>query len=700
MKPNVKRIIPALMLGFAFQAAWAGNITDINVSVLPDQRRVIKVKFDSDIVKPSGFIYTSPARIALDFAGTKIQLPQKQLSYNDTLLNHIVAADDNSRARISLSLSKEGQYDTEVKGNELWVYVSESAGSSAPAASASSGSQSGNVYSPPPAADVVPLNINFRVGSNKSGIINYSSAYTGQPQVKIQNDRIVITLKNYPLATQDQKNLDTTSFQTPVRSILVRRLGNDTQITIRNQGSWDHRISQKNGRQEIRIVPASSVSEAGYKAKNNKQSFSGKRVSLDFQNVDIRTILQILSKEANMNIIASDDIQGKMTLTLKDVPWDQALALILDTYDLVKVEQGNIIRIAQREEVAKRFEKQLEEDKKKTELEPILSRTFQLKYKNVEEFKDILKLGEGTGSADNKNSILTARGSALIDPSTNTLIVNDIASVIKKFEKLIEELDVASQQVMVEARIVEASEGVERNLGVKFGYARRGTTAWGKDFNSAINNRNADIGHAETTLLGPNVNLPLASAVNSIALVRSVASGALGLELEALEKDNRAKTVSNPRVLTQDRKEAVIKQGIQIPYQTRDKDNNPTTGFKDAVLSLKVTPRITPDSKIILDVAINKDDIDRTYTNLVSGELAIATKQVTTQAMVEDGGTLVVGGIYQETFSNVMNKVPLLGDLPVVGNLFKSRARDHSRNELLFFITPRIMGGESNVMRY
>lgn len=699
MKPNVKQIIPALMLGFAFQAVWAGNITDINVSVLPDQRRVIKVKFDSEIVKPSGFIYTSPARIALDFAGTKIQLPQKQLSYNDTLLNHIIAADDNSRARISLSLSKEGQYDTEVKGNELWVYVSESAGSSAPAATASSGSQSGNVYSPPPAADAAPLNINFRVGSNKSGIINYSSAYTGQPQVKIQNDRIVITLKNYPLATQDQKNLDTASFQTPVRNILVRRLGNDTQITIRNQGGWEHRISQKNGRQEIRIVPANNIADAGHKAKSNKQNFSGKKVSLDFQNIDIRTILQILSKEANTNIIASDSVQGKMTLTLKDVPWDQALALILDTYDLVKISQGNIIRIAPREEIAKRTEQQLEEEKKKTELEPILSRTFQLKYKNVEEFKEILKLGDGTGSANNKNSILTSRGSALIDPSTNTLIVNDISSVIKKFEQLIEELDVASQQVMVEARIVEASEGVERNLGVKFGYARHGTTAWGKDFNSAIRNRNADIGHA-TTLLSPNVNLPIASAVSSIALVRSVASGALGLELEALEKDNRAKTISNPRVLTQDRKEAIIKQGIQIPYKNIDSDGKSETVFKDAVLSLKVTPRITPDAKIILDVAINKDDVEPTFTNPVTGESAVSTKQVATQAMIEDGGTLVVGGIYQEKFSNVMSKVPVLGDLPVVGNLFKSRSRDHSRNELLFFITPRIMGGESNVMRY
>lgn len=700
MKPNFKYSVPALLLGLAFQAASAGNITDINVSVLPDQRRVIKVKFDRDLVKPSGFIYTAPARIALDFADTKIQLAQKQLSYNDTLLNHIVAADDSSRARISLSLSKEGQYDTEVKGNEVWVYVSESNGSAAAPAADEAKSASGsraNVYSPPPAAEASPLNINFRVGSNKTGIINYSSAYTGQPQVKIQNDRVVITLKNYPLSAQDQKNLDTTSFQTPVRGIQVRRLGNDTQITIRNQGSWDHRISQKHGRQEIRIVPARNVAEAGFKPKTAKQSFSGKRVSLDFQNVDIRTILQILSKEANTNIVASDSVQGKMTLTLKDVPWDQALELVLDTYDLVKVQHGNIIRISPREEVAKRFEQQLEEEKKKNELEPILSRTFQLKYKNVDEFKDILKLGEGTGRGD-RNSILSARGSALIDPSTNTLIVNDIAGVIKKFEKLIEELDVPAQQVMVEARIVEAAEGVSRDLGVKFGYARRGATAWGTDLDSAIKNRNAALTNT-TTFLGANVNLPVSSATNSIALVRSIASGALGLEVAAMEEQNRSKVISNPRVLTQDRKEAEIRQGVQIPYQTKDKDGKTETSFKDAVLSLKVTPRITPDSKIILDVIINKDDADYTYSNL-DGEPSISTKQVKTQAMIEDGGTLIVGGVYQENISNRVNKVPLLGDLPVVGNLFKSRDRDHRRNELLFFITPRIMGGESSVMRY
>lgn len=699
MKPNFQKTFSALLLGFAIQATFAGNITDINVSVLPDQRRVIKVKFDNDLVKPSGFVSTTPARIALDFPNTKIQLPQKQLSYNDTLLNNIIAADNSERARISLSLGKEGQYDTEVKGNEVWIYVSESNGVPSANGTPAENIQTGNGKNQV-AVSSAPFNINFRAGANKTGIISYHAAYDGQPQVKMQGDSIIITLKNYPLAVQDQKNLDVTSFQTPVRGILVRRLGNDTQLTIRTQGNWKHKISQFNGQQEIQITPSTNIAESGYKAKPHKQNFSGKRITLDFQNVDVRTILQILAKESGVNIVASDSVQGKMTLTLKDVPWDQALDLIMDTYDLEKVQTGNIIRIEPSKDVRNRVKEELTQKKEQEELMPLMSQTFQLKYKNVNEFKDILKLTDGSnGGKNGSNSILSERGSALIDPATNTLIITDVQRVIKKFESLIQELDVPTQQVMVEARIVEASEGVSRDLGVKFGYARRGSTGWSNDWKSSINNVNAAHGTVKDTLLNPNVNLPVAAAVNSISLVRAVASSALGLELSALESENRSKTISSPRVLTQDRKEAEIKQGVQIPYQTKGSDGEVTTAFKDAVLDLKVTPQITPTNQIILNIVINKDDVEPTYTNL-DGEPSISTKQVKTQAMVENGGTLVVGGVYQEKIANNVRKVPVLGDIPVLGNLFKSRERDHSRNELLFFITPRIMGGESSVMRY
>lgn len=700
---NSIKALSAVSLGLLLQTAFAGSITDIQVSVLPNKQRVVKLKFDKEMVEPSGFITATPARIALDFPGTNISVSQSALTFNDSLLNQIVAAQGSNHARILLSLAKEGQYSTQIKGNEVWVYVSEAVvTNTAPVqtAAAPAGERNSSlVQNAAVTSSAAPFNIDFRKGGSNTGVVEFTSAFSGEPKVSVQSDRIVITLKNYPLATRDQRNLDVTDFSTPIRSINVRRLGNDTQITLRNQGNWDHKINHNNGQYTIQVTPNRDIASAG--ASQRPASFKGKTISLDFQNVDVRTVLQIIAKESSMNIVASDSVQGKMTLSLKDVPWDQALDLVLTARGLDMRKQGNIINIAPREELLEQTRKEMTARKDIEELGPLFTRSFQLKYKNVEEFKEILKLTD-TNSANNNrnNSILSSRGSALIDPSTNTLIITDNQKVIEKFERLIEELDVAARQVMVEARIVEASDGVSRDLGVKFGVARKGSTSWGSSYDNAMTNNTWGSGTVGTGILNPNVNMPVASATaGAISLVRSMSSGALGLELSALETENLTKTISNPRVLTQDRKEAEIKQGFQIPYTTRDSDGAVTTEFKDAVMSLKVTPRITPDNKVILDIVINKDQPDDTYVS-TEGEPGISTKAVRTQAMVDDGGTLVVGGIYQEIYGNTIQKVPLLGDIPVLGNLFKSRSRNQSRNELLFFITPRIMGHEASVLRY
>ncbi len=679
MKANLKKTIAALSLSMAVQAAFAGNITDINVSVLADQQRVIKVKFDRDVVEPSGFITGSPARIVLDFPGTDVQLSQNTLSFNDTLLNQVVAAHSNGRTRVLLGLTKEGEYNTEVKGNEVWVYVSEA--SKAPSTSSARSSNTMASYSAP---TDMPFTLDFHKGGAGSGVITYGFDQKADAQVQVRNDRLIVLLKDYPISTQDQKNLDVTDFSTPVRNIVAKRMGKDTQIMITMQGGWSHKVNKKNGAQEIVVMRSSNV--ASRAVQNKQQKFTGKNISLDFQNVDVRTILQILAKESGKNIVASDSVQGKMTLVLKDVPWDQALALVMDARDLDMRENGNVINIAPRKELADKEKDKLNIQVELDNLGRLETRNFQLKYKKVEEFRDVLKLSDSGSSNSNSRSILSNRGSALIDPATNTLIITDNPTVLAKFDALIEQLDKKPEQVMVEARIVEATDEVGRELGVRFGFNRAGRTAWGNNWENAT---------AGGQTLTPNVNLPL-STTGAISLVRSISSGALGLELSAMETDNRVKTISNPRVLTQDRKQATIKQGIQIPYQTVS-DGTVTTAFKDAVLSLQVTPNITPERQILLDIAINKDDISSLSVN---GEPGISTKQVTTQAMVEDGGTLVVGGIYQETMRNRVNKVPLLGDVPVLGNLFKSRARSSNRNEVLFFITPRIMGAESNVMRY
>ena len=698
MKKNSVKVLSALVAGLLTQVAYAGSITDIKVSVLPNKQRVIKFKFNKDAVEPTGFITSSPARITLDFANTDLKVKQPTLTFNDNLLNQIVTAQGEGNTRVLLGLGQEGQYNVQVKGNEVWVQLSEASSSnSAPVSTvpASRSAQTQNAYS-----SSVPFNIDFHKGGNNSGVVEFSSNFTGEPQVRSQSDRVVITLKNYPLPAQAQRNLDVTDFSTPVRTISVRRVGNDTQITLRNQGTWKHSITGKNGRQSIQITPTKNVTELGIGANKTKQKFTGKRISLDFQNVDVRTVLQILATESGMNIVASDSVQGKMTLSLKDVPWDQALDLILDARELDMRRVGNIINVAPRAEMLARDKAELTARKELDDLGPLISQSFQLKYKNVEEFKKILRITDsGSSSGNTNNSILTARGSALIDPATNTLIVNDVKSVIQKFNALIEELDVPARQVMVEARIVEASDTLSRELGVKFGGVRAGSTSWANNWGSATERNSRGVRNGSGVSFEPNINVPVASAIGSIAVVKSFSSVTLGLELSASEAEGRSKTISTPRVLTQDRQEAEIKQGYQVPYTTRDSDGSTTTSFKDAVMSLKVLPRITPDNKIIMDVTINKDTPDNTYQSS-EGEPSIRTQSVKTQAMIEDGGTLVVGGVYQEVIQNNVKKVPMLGDLPVLGNLFKTRSRNNSRNELLFFITPRIMGSETSVMRY
>lgn len=719
---RITKLFAGLGIAMAVQTAFAGNITDINVSTLPDNQKIIKIRFDRDITSPTGFVTSTPARIALDFANTNIRLPQSVLEYSDPLLNQITAAQNNNRARILLGLNKAGQYNTEIRGDEVWVYVSESADQTTPAAAY--GTPVSTPVSAPRAAQtsqaVSTANIDFRKGTRNSGIVELSApTFSGSPEVKQERDRIVITLKNHPLPTQAQRNLDVGDFNTPVQNVTLKRIGNATQLIIRTKGNWDISTQSAAGRHTFEIVPKAATTESRGLRNNANKSFSGRKISLDFQDVEVRTILQILSKESGVNIVASDTVNGKMTLSLKDVPWDQALDLVMQARNLDMRRQGNIINIAPREELLAKDKAFLQAEKEIAELGPLLSQTFQLKYKNVEEFRKILRIDENGSSSgsNNRNTLLSERGSALIDPATNTLIITDNRNVIEKFRKLIEELDVATRQVMVEARIVEADEGFSRDLGVKFGYTGvSGRNTWGSNWSNAVNNTGTTYNNrlatanailsGSTTLpamtaleMNPNISLPVASATSSIALVRSMASGALGLELSAAEGQNKSKTISNPRVLTQDRKEATIESGTEIPYQEASSSGATSVSFKKAVLGLTVTPNITPDGQIIMTVKINKDTPSPCTVDSLN-TMCISTKSLNTQAMVEDGGTLIVGGIYEEENANTVNKVPLLGDIPVVGNLFKSRARNESRRELLIFITPRIMDSVGNNLRY
>ena len=708
------KVFPILGMLLAVQSVFAGNITDINVSVLPNNQKIVKVKFDKDTILPINSIANeSSSRIILDFPSTGVTLPQSTFEYADSLLGQIAAVKNGNNARILLGLNKSGRYKAEIKGKEVWIYINEA--TSFRNATLSSQIINNKISS----SEVSAVTVDFRKSGQSNGSIEIlTGKFQGKPEIKQNNSNLTITLKNYPLPVQAQRNLDVSDFSTPVRNIVLKRIGNDTQVVIKNQGAWTHNIKTMNDRMVVEITHKSSVESSGLPSNQNK-SFKGNKVSLDFQDVDVRTVLQILAKESGMNIVASDSVTGKMTLTLKDVPWDQALDLVMQARNLDMRKTGNVINVAPREELLAKDKAILIQQREIDELGPLYSRTFQLKYKNVAEFRKILKLDESNSSnnSNNNNSrtILSNRGSALIDPATNTLVITDNTFVLQKFEKLITELDVPARQVMVEARIVEAEDGFSRQLGVKFGYAGSNSkNSWGSNWANAAANRNSyvdkqrtlanwsrnpsqDIPTLPAWTVDPNVNLPTAAATSSIALVHALSSGALGLELSAQQAQNKLKIVSTPRVLTQDRKEAIIESGTEVPYQEATSSGATSTSFKKAVLGMTVTPNITPDGQIIMDIKINKDSVN---PGCGSTDPCINTQRLNTNVMVEDGGTLILGGIYHEENSEGVSKVPLLGDIPVVGNLFKSKTRSDKKTELLIFITPRIVDNIGSNLRY
>ena len=705
------KIFPILGMTLAVQSVFAGNITDINVSTLPNNQKIVKVKFDKDTVLPSNSMVNEPSsRIALDFPATGVTLPQSTFEYADSLLNQVTAVKNGNNARVLLGLNRLGQYKAEVKGKEVWIYINEAVSSSHTTPSTQI------VNSKIASSEVAAVTVDFRKSGRSNGIVEIMTRkYQGKPDIKQNSGGLTITLKNYPLPVQAQRNLDVTDFSTPVRNVVLKRIGNDTQVVIKNQGAWDHNIKTMNDRLVVEITQKSSVEGSGLPSNQNK-SFKGNKVSLDFQDVDVRTVLQILAKESGMNIVASDSVTGKMTLTLKDVPWDQALDLVMQARNLDMRKTGNVINVAPRDELLAKDKAILTQQREIDELGPLYSRTFQLKYKNVEEFRKILKLDDSSSGSNGSKTILSSRGSALIDPATNTLVITDNTFILQKFEKLIAELDVPARQVMVEARIVEAEDGFSRQLGVKFGYAgSNGKNSWGSNWTNAVANRNNYVNGQRTLAnwardpskneipalpawtVDPNVNLPTAAATSSIALVHALSSGALGLELSAQQAQNKLKIVSTPRVLTQDRKEAIIESGTEVPYQEASSSGATSTSFKKAVLGMTVTPNITPDGQIIMDIKINKDSVN---SDCRATEPCINTQRLNTNVMVEDGGTLILGGIYEEENSESVSKVPLLGDIPVVGNLFKSRTRSDKKTELLIFITPRIVDNIGSNLRY
>ena len=548
--------------------------------------------------------------------------------------------------------------------------------------------------------NVANVEMNFNRGTGNAGVMSFSlPPRHSAPKIERTRNELILTFPDLALAANAQRSYDVAEFGTPVRNVSLQRMGNDTKITIANGAAWDYSVKD-NGSQYVVTVNNQAALFNALDERPKPKSFKGGRITLDFQDVDVRTILQIIAKESGQNIVASDSVQGKMTLNLKDVPWDQALDLVMQARNLDMRKHGNVWRIAPRNELLNQERDQMRGQRELAELGTLLSRTFQLKYKSVEEFKTLLEsTTTGNSSSSSSNSILTARGSAMFDTGTNTMIITDTQPVITKFEKLVAQLDVPVRQVMIEARIVEANEGFSRELGVRWsaqsidngGHAITGV-------NGGLVSQSSGSGTSSLPWAGsngttgdlgtPNVNLPVSAPTAAVTLFRNTAHGFLGLELSAMQENSKGKVVSSPRVLTQDRKEASLSEGEDVPYQTATSSGATATQFVEAVTGIKVTPQITPDGNVIMTLKVTKNSISR-YTPL--GEPVIGKKEVETSAMVENGGTMVVGGIYVEEQTDDAGKVPLLGDIPVLGNLFKHTTKKNARRELLIFVTPRII---------
>ncbi|SMC29893.1 type IV pilus assembly protein PilQ [Andreprevotia lacus DSM 23236] len=669
----LQRLVAGCCALFAALSFAADNtITNVEVGSVSADKQLIKVSFSGTVPSPTSFSVNTPPRIAFDFANTTSQFSKNAIQVNGSALRVVNIAEGNGRTRLVLNLQKQATYQTQVDGNSLIITVD---GGQAAVASAQASTKFAE--SRPSNVEESIKNVDFRRGNAGEGkvVVDLSTPNIGI-DIRQQGKTLVVDFAKASLPKTLERRLDVTDFGTPIQKVDTYGQAGSTRMVIEPKGNWEYSAYQTENRF---IIEVRNAVEQTSKVGGLKPAYKGEKLSLNFQNVEIRTVLQVIAEFTGINIIESDTVTGNLTLRLKDVPWDEALDIILQAKGLDQRKSGNVMWIAPRDELAAKEKQDLEARKQIADLEPTRTEFFSLKYQKAADFNTILK--------DDKQKFLSARGSAVIDPRTNTLIVQDIPAKLDQVRELINKIDIPVRQVMIQARIVEASDTFGRDLGVKIGALSIGhignTTITTKPTLATTVNGN--------TVSDTNVNLPASGlgfgAPATLALLASSANWALGLELSALEADNRGRVVTSPRVITADQVEAVIEDGQEIPYSESAQNGATSIAFKKAVLSLRVTPQITPDGNVMLDVKVNKDTPG---VNTTSGP-AINTKQITTKVLVENGGTVVIGGIYQQDVQEGLQKVPLLGDIPVVGNMFKHRSKQDTKKEMLIFITPSVL---------
>jgi type IV pilus assembly protein PilQ len=688
----------ALMAAAAILAsAWWGEVQAApaveNVrGSMQGGAEVVRIDFSEPLTSvPSGFAIQSPARIALDVPGATNGLGRSAVDINVGNLRSVNVVQAADRARLVLNLKTPTNYRTQIEGKSLIVTLDPVAQTATAATAPQTFAESRN-------RDTQPIrDLDFRRGPDGSGrvIVDLPSNQVGV-DIRQQGQTLVVEFLKSTLPEGLRRRMDVTDFGTPIQTVSTSQQGDRVRMVIEPRGAWEHSAYQSDNQFVVEV--------RAQKQDPNRLSqgpgYTGEKLSLNFQNIEVRSLLQVIADFTNFNIVTSDSVTGGVTLRLKDVPWDQALDIILQAKGLGMRRTGNVLWIAPKDEIAAKEKLELEANAAIQNLEPLRTQGFVLNYTRA---ADVAVQLTGTGSS----RILSARGSVIAEPRTNQLFVTDVPAKLEQVQQLIQKLDIPVRQVLIEARIVEASDTFGKSLGARLGGSDlRGVRGGDAGYSIGGNNRVAfggtydavsgTTGESATTLTTTNtnfVNLPATgvggfnAATFAISIFSSAANRFLNLELSALEADGKGKLVSSPRIVTADKTKALIEQGTEFPYQQATSSGATSVAFRRATLKLEVTPQITPEGNVILDLDINKDSRGET----TAAGIAINTKHIRTQVLVENGGTVVIGGIFELTDTDTETRVPLLGDIPIAGNLFKNRLRNTSKQEMLVFITPKMV---------
>ncbi|WP_460070837.1 type IV pilus secretin PilQ [Pseudomonas sp. S1_A06] len=667
------------------------SLKTLDVAALPGDRVELKLSFDGPPPSPRGYTTEQPARIALDLPGVTNQLSSKRRDLGGGNARSATVVEAGDRTRLIIGLTQLAPYDTRIEGNNLFVVVGKGAAlkSTAPKNSTTQAPRPA-VASAAPARASAPVGkairgVDFQRGTQGEGnvVIDLSDPSIA-PDIQEREGKIILNFARTQLPEPLRVRLDVKDFATPVQFVNASAGSDRATISIEPSGTFDYSTYQTDNKLTVSVRPM-TVDDL-QKRNADRAAYSGEKLSLNFQDIEVRSVLQLIADFTNLNLVASDTVQGGITLRLQNVPWDQALDLVLKTKGLDKRKVGNVLLVAPADEIAARERQELESQKQIADLAPLRRELLQVNYAKA---TDIAKLFQSVTSAEAKAD---ERGTITVDERTNNIIAYQTQDRLDELRRIVAQLDIPVRQVMIEARIVEANVDYDKSLGVRWGGSVQNKGNWSSS--GVTTGDSTTVGTPGSTSTNqPFVDLGASGNTSGIGIAFITDNVLLDLELTAMEKTGNGEIVSQPKVVTSDKETAKILKGTEIPYQEASSSGATSVSFKEASLSLEVTPQITPDNRIIMEVKVTKDEPD--YLNKVNDVPPIKKNEVNAKVLVNDGETIVIGGVFSNTQSKVVDKVPFLGDVPYLGRLFRRDVVSDSKSELLVFLTPRIMNNQA-----